>query len=212
MDKFDCVLFDLDGTLIDSTPLILESFRQTFLYHFNENKSDEELIRFLGIPLRDTMNYFYPGMDEILVKTYRELNETRHDSYIGVFTGIYRMLGELERRNVMLGVVTSKMRRLAMRGMQIFDIQRFMKIFVAYEDTLLHKPYGAPIEKALEYAGITDRSRVLYVGDSTYDILCARNAGVKSAVVSWSSVSREDLSVCGPDIYLEEAEDILKYV
>jgi pyrophosphatase PpaX len=212
MKPFTCVLFDLDGTLIDTTPLIMESFRHTFLYHFDYKISDEELLEFLGIPLRKPFEDRYPGMEEILIKTYKEFNERKHDAYVGIFIGIEKLLSELKEKGVRTGIVTSKRRELALRGMQLFGIDRDMSVFVYMEDTIRHKPEGDPILKALEQLPYVEKESVLYVGDSSYDILCAKNAGVKSAAVAWSYIPRPSLEEYKPDLFLESPLDLRKYI
>lgn len=212
MPKFKCVLFDLDGTLIDTTPLIMSSFRHTFRHHFNCEKEDAELVRFLGIPLSKAFGETCPGMEEEMICTYREFNERVHDTYVGVFLSVTDALRELKEKGVLLGVVTSKRRAIALRGMKLFGLDEFMNVFVSCEDTKRHKPEGDPVVKALEILGIEDKSSVLYVGDSPYDILCARNAGVSSAAVDWSFLEREELSKYEPDFFLDSPLDLLKLV
>lgn len=212
MNKFDCVLFDLDGTLIDTTPLILESFKHTFLYHYNIKVKEEELMKYLGIPLKQPFEELYPDAVEALLKTYKEFNEYKHDMYTGVFTGIARMLEGCRREGTVLGVVTSKRRDLAERGMRLFDLQKYMDIVVTMEDTTVHKPKGDPVKKALELLGLEASDSILYVGDSTYDILCAKDAGVMSAAVAWSYLPLEELHAAGPDILLEKPEELLNYI
>lgn len=212
MYKFKCILFDLDGTLIDTTPLILESYRHTFLTHFNEVRKDEEILKYVGIPLKNSFAKLCPESADALFKTYREFNQRKHDAYIGVFIGITDALRQLKQRNILLGVVTSKMGDLAMRGMRIFGIDEYMDVLVGLEDTERHKPEGEPVLKALERLGLEEKDEVLYVGDSTHDIFSAKNAGVRSAAVGWSYISRGELEKACPDIFLERPEDLLKYV
>lgn len=209
MSKFGYILFDLDGTLIDTTPLILESFRYTINKHCGESKCDKELIKYMGIPLRSSFKDMYPGMEDILVSTYREFNENKHDSYCGVFIDINNVLHELAGNGITLGVVTSKRRELALKGMRLFDLEKYMSVFIGLEDTEKHKPDGEPILKALKMLPPADRNTVLYVGDSPYDILCAKNAGVKSAAVGWSHVSENELLKLKPDYYLSCPCDLL---
>lgn len=212
MDKFDCILFDLDGTLIDTTPLIMASFRHTFLYHFNEEAGEKELLKFLGIPLKKPFEELYPDSVEILMKTYREFNERHHDQYTGVFTGVIRTFEACRAAGVKLGVVTSKRRELALRGMRLFGLDAYLDVFVALEDTVIHKPQGEPVLKALEFLGRTEKRGVLYVGDSPYDILCAQNAGVASAAVGWSYLPHEELQALEPELFLERFEELLLYI
>ena len=213
MNKFDCILFDLDGTLIDTTPLIFESFRHTFRHHFGRSMGEEEMLGYLGIPLKQPFLEMYPDQVDVLIKTYREFNEENHDRYTGVFIGINRVLEECSKKGVRLGVVTSKRRGLAMRGLELFGLEKYMSVFVGLEDTAIHKPEAAPLLKAIEMCGIEDTGGVLYVGDSPYDILCARNAGVKSAAVTgWSYLPAEKLMGVKPDICLRNPGELLLYI
>lgn len=213
MYKFEYVLFDLDGTLIDTTPLIFESFRHTVRHHFGRSMEEEELLKFLGIPLRQAFVELYPDQADLLVTTYREFNHANHDNFTGVFIGINRVLEQCARKGVKLGVVTSKGRKLAQRGMELFGINKYMSVFVGLEDTAIHKPQAAPLLKAMELCGAGDCGKVLYVGDSPYDILCARNAGVKSAAVTgWSYLPLQELMDVRPDICLQTPADLLLYI
>jgi pyrophosphatase PpaX len=213
MNKYDCILFDLDGTLIDSTPLIIESFKHTFLHHYILVMKDEDIIKFLGIPLIKPFTEMYPDDVDELIKTYREFNEYNHDYYTGVFIGVPYMLEQCKNRGILLGVVTSKRRDLAMNGMKLFGLDDYMDVFVGFEDTRIHKPEGDPILKALETVGIKDKEHVLYVGDSSYDVLCAKNAGVKSAAVTgWSYIPDNELLVLEPDICLSNPLELLSYI
>lgn len=212
MYKFNCILFDLDGTLIDTTPLILESFKHTFLYHYNVKMKDEDLIKYLGVPLKNPFEELYPDAVDILIKTYREFNELKHDRYTGVFVGVAKMLEKCSRQGVTLGVVTSKRRELATRGLKLFDLFEYMDVLVGMEDTVIHKPKGDPVLKALEILGHNDPDKVLYVGDSTHDILCAKDAGVHSAAVGWSYLSHQELHAVEPDIFLDKPEELLNFI
>jgi pyrophosphatase PpaX len=212
MFNFKCILFDLDGTLIDTTPLIMESFKHTFKQHNNEEVPDEEILSFIGLPLRKPFECLCPGREDVMLNTYREYNENRHDCCVGVFIDIINVLEELKERGTLLGVVTSKRQSLAMRGLRLFGLDKYMSVFVALEDTEKHKPGGEPILEALSRLNIKDKSSVLYVGDSSHDILCAKNAGVRSAAVRWSYMPEQELTILEPDLFIRSPKDLLKYV
>ena len=212
MKKLDYIFFDLDGTLIDTIPLILESFKHTFIHHFGHSRPQEETIRYIGMPLKEHFRDIYPGHEEELVKTYRAYNESRHDRHIGLFIGIFKLLEKLEDMGFVLGVVTSKRRELAIRGLKLFDIYDFFDIVIGAEDTERHKPFGDPLLKAMQMVGATDKSRVLYIGDSPLDILCAKDAGTISAGVAWTYSSPYDLQKEKPNIFLNTPMDLIKYI
>lgn len=212
MNNFKYVFFDLDGTLIDTIPLIVESFDYTFMHHIGETRPKEETISYIGMPLMNHLKAIYPGKEEELAKTYREYNERKHDSSIAIFIGIYQLIKTLYEKGIVLGVVTSKRRELAVRGLKVFNLMDYFMFVNGSEATQKHKPDGEPIIKALEVAKVKNKEEVLYVGDSPLDILCAKNAGVRSAAVAWTYSPREDLEKVQPDIFLEKPLDLLKYI
>jgi pyrophosphatase PpaX len=212
MNNFKYVFFDLDGTLIDTVPLILESFNYTFMHHFGETRPEAETISYIGIPLIKHLGEIYPGKEEELAKTYREYNDRKHDSSIGVFLGICQLIKTLYEKGIVLGVVTSKRRELAVRGLKLFNLMDYFAFVNGSEASQKHKPEGEPLLKAMEAVNALNTEEVLYVGDSPLDILCAKNAGVRSAAVAWTYSPRSDLEKVEPDIFLEEPLELLRYI
>lgn len=212
MNKFKYIFFDLDGTLIDTIPLILDSFNYTFLKHFGETRPEEETISYIGMPLIKHLREIYPGREEELANTYREYNHRRHDDCVGIFIGIFELIKNLYEKGIVLGVVTSKKRELAIRGLKLFDLTDYFLFVMGPEGTTRHKPDGEPLIRAMDTAGVLDKEEILYVGDSPLDIMCARNAGVRSAAVAWTYSPRHELENVGPDIFLEKPADLLKYI
>lgn len=212
MSKFKYIFFDLDGTLIDTIPLILESFNYTFIHHFGETRPEEETIGYIGMPLLNHLRDVYPGREEELAKTYRTYNESRHDNCIGIFIGIYELIKNLYEQGIVLGVVTSKRRELANRGLKLFNLQDYFLFVNGSEESSKHKPDGEPLINAMKMVNANNKDEVLYVGDSPLDILCAKAAGVKSAAVAWTFNPRVELEKTQPDMFLEKPIDLLKYV
>jgi len=212
MNNFKYVFFDLDGTLIDTIPLILESFHYTFMHHFGETRPEEETISYIGMPLIKHLKSIYPGKEEELAKTYRAYNEERHDNGVAIFLGVYELIKILYEKGIVLGVVTSKRRELAMRGLKLFNLCDYFQFVNGSEASQKHKPDGEPLVKAMEAVNAINKADVLYVGDSPLDILCAKNAGVSSAAVAWTYSPRSDLEKVEPDIFIERPLDLLKYI
>ncbi len=212
MNKFKYVFFDLDGTLIDTVPLILESFNYTFMHHFGDTRPQEETIRYIGMPLMNHLKDIYPGKEEELAKTYREYNEKKHDNSIAIFIGIYHLIKTLYEKGIVLGVVTSKRQELAIRGLKIFNLSDYFLFVNGSEASTRHKPDGDPLIKAMERANVKNKDEVLYVGDSPLDILCAKDAGVKSAAVAWTYSPIVELERVKPDIFIERPIDLLKHI
>ncbi len=212
MRKFKYIFFDLDGTLIDTVPFILESFNYTFNHHFGDTRPEEETISYIGMPLINHLRDIYPGKEEELAKTYRAYNELKHDNCIGIFIGIYDVIKELHEMGLVLGVVTSKKREMAIRGLELFNLRDYFLFVNGSEDSAKHKPDGDPLIKAMIKAKADNKEEVLYVGDSPLDIMCAKNAGVRSAAVAWTYSPRSDLEKEEPDFFLENPRDLLKYI
>ena len=212
MNNFKYIFFDLDGTLIDTIPLILESFNYTFNHHFGETRPEEETISYIGMPLVNHLRDIYPGREEELAKTYREYNQRKHDNRVAIFIGIFDLIKSLYEKGIILGVVTSKSQELAIRGLKLFNLSDYFLFVNGSEASTKHKPDGDPLIKAMEKANVINKEEVLYVGDSPLDILSAKDAGIKSAAVAWTYSPRAELEKVEPDIFLERPSDLLEYV
>ena len=161
MNNFKYIFFDLDGTLIDTVPLILQSFNYTFTHHFGETRPQEETISYIGMPLLNHLRDIYPGKEEELAKTYRAYNESKHDNCIGIFIGIYELIKSLYEKGIVLGVVTSKRRELAVRGLKLFNLMDYFLFVNGSEDSSKHKPDADPLIKAMDKANVYNKEEVL---------------------------------------------------
>lgn len=180
------VLFDLDGTLIDTNKLIIDSFKYTYKTCLDMEVGEGEILKYFGEPLKVTLKRYSEEKADELYRTYIDYNESRHNDTVTIFEGVQELLGELEKQGFTLALVTSKRRKVALMGLDLFDIRKHFKAFVALEDTELHKPNPAPVIKALELLGAQPEEAIM-VGDSVFDIHCAHGAGVKAALVTWSA-------------------------
>ena len=201
------ILFDLDGTLVDTTDLILQSFVHTFDVHTpGRAPSREALIATFGRSLPATLGEM--GREEgaadpeawaaEMLATYRAFQRDRHDSLIRPFDGVEDMLRALKDDGHRLGVVTSKMEGFARRGLRLFGLDDYFEIGVFHDDTTLHKPDPAPLLLGAARGGVA-ASEVTYVGDSTHDIVAGRAAGMRTIAVLWGPFEREQLEAEGPD-------------
>ena len=206
--NINCVLFDLDGTLIDTSELIIDSYQHTLKKVLNLDVPASEIAISLGRPLAEVLgSYSKESLDE-LIETYREYNDTRHDSMAKLIAGVTETLEVLSKASLSLGVVTGKRKYLAMRGMQLHGIDAYMQAIVTPEDTQLHKPNPEPIFKALEILGKQPEEAIM-VGDSPVDLETARNAGTLSAAVMWSAAPKRHLLAQKPDFLLQKMTDLI---
>ena len=212
------VLFDLDGTLVDTTDLILQSFAYTFDVHLpGRLPSRADLIATFGRSLPAALEEMAAlngaadprRLGDEMLSTYREFQRDHHDTLIRPFDGIAEMLSSLQARGHRLGVVTSKMQHFARRGMRLFDLEDFFDVAVFHDDVTRHKPEPDPIQKALERMA-AEPADAAYVGDSPFDIRAAKAAGVHAVAVAWGGIhSAEALEAEAPDALVRHAEELL---
>ena len=211
-NRFDIVLFDLDGTLIDTNHLIVTSFQHTFRTLLDREVPADQIYPYFGEPLPTTMARYAPERAQELVEHYREFNKAQHDLLVRKFPGVREMVQALVAAGVQVAVVTLKMTDMAQRGLRVCEIHGLFSLVVGSDATARHKPNPEPILFALQQLGAEPGPSVLMVGDSHLDIQCGRNAGVKTAAVGWSQQTRELVEESGPDFWAETPEALRKLV
>ncbi|RLL46635.1 pyrophosphatase PpaX [Oceanobacillus piezotolerans] len=204
------VLFDLDGTLIDTNELIIASFTHTFK-HYELNFTREEIIEFNGPPLVETFTNIDPDRVDEMIDVYREHNLRVHDNYVEAFPYVLETLKQLKERDIKIGIVTTKMTDSVNRGLKIAKLEGLFDTMVTLDDVTHPKPHPEPVLKAMK-ALDAKASTTLIVGDNSHDIESGQNAGVKTAGVAWSFKGRERLQQLNPTYMLEDMRDLLKIV
>jgi pyrophosphatase PpaX len=203
----DTWLFDLDGTLIDSEELILDSFRYATRTVLGAQVGDAELRQGIGQPLIDQMRSIDPARADELFDVYVAHNRARTADLLRSYPGVPEMLERLRAAGRRLGVVTSKMRPSQELAFRTLGIENTFEVIVTVEDTTRHKPHPEPILHALELLG-ADPADAVYVGDSPFDIRAARAAGVLSAGAAWGIFTREELDAEGPDVMFTSPHEV----
>ena len=206
--RYDAVLYDFDGTLVDTVPMILSCFHKAFMEVTGHTKDEAYLLSTIGLPLAYVFSGYEPAVRESLFKEYQKENARLISTSVHVFDGIMEGLGLLRSMGVRQGVVTSKKRETALFSMRQFDMDSFFEVIITREDTEIHKPNPEPVFLAMRKMGISDVSRVLYVGDSVHDLRCAGNAGVDSAAVNWTYMPINELAAEKPRYWLDRLTDL----
>ena len=202
------ILFDLDGTLIDTNELIIASFNHTFK-QYNLSYTTEEIIEFNGPPLTETFQKIDPVRAEMMIKTYREHNLANHNDYVKAFPNVIETISELKDNQIQVGIVTTKMTKTAHLGMALTGLDKFFETVIAFEDVVHKKPHPEPVMKAMKQLNATAES-TLMVGDNHHDIEAGKNAGIKTAGVAWAQKGKEFLHEYNPTYMLEDMRDLLK--
>lgn len=203
------VLFDLDGTLIDTIELILSSARHAFEGWPRATPTDDEWVRGIGTPLVTQLRPFAETEEEValLLDRYRAYQHVHHDSLTRCYDHVPAEVARLSGRGHPLAVVTSKASAIANRSLAHVGLDRFFDAVIGYDDTERHKPHPEPILAGLGRLGVSS-SRAVYVGDSPHDIHAGNAAGVVTIAATWGPFSRETLAEAGPNHFIECMADL----
>ena len=206
------ILFDLDGTLVNTNQLIFNSFQKAFKELLKENTlSNEEIINCIGPTLEQTGEKYYPQDPNAFVEYYRHYYQMNHDDMIEIFPGIIEMLENLKQLQLKLVIVTSKKRDMTIKALKYLNIYDYFDLIVSSDDVRCPKPHPEPIETVMNYYGLT-RDECLMVGDNSHDIECAHAAGVKSVAVGWAMRGADYLKKYHPTYIINEANDLLTVI
>lgn len=204
------ILFDNDGTLVDTHDLILSSMRHTVNDTFGLNLPDERLMAKVGIPLFDQMMDFAADAEQRdeMLRVYREHNHAHHDAAVKAFPGVVEGLRVLSEAGFLMGVVTSKRAPLATRGLEITGAWPYLDCLVGPDECPKAKPDPDPILFGANLLGVP-AEECAYVGDSPFDIKAGNAAGCMTVAVLWGMFSREDLQAEKPDCFCESFSELV---
>lgn len=206
---FKGFLFDLDGTLIDTTDLIRQSFRHASREVLGEQLPDEVLMANVGQPLDKQMELLDSARAAELYDVYREFNHARHDEYIREYDGVEQLLTSLRERGAKLGIVTSKSRMTVDMALRCIPIGHYFDALVTTDDTDRHKPHPQPLQLAMDLLDVTPGESV-YIGDSPFDIEAGQAAGMATVAVGWGIFPAVRLKELEPDFFFVRPGEILR--
>ena len=209
--NIDTLLFDLDGTLINTNELIIESFLHTLHSFYPNQYKREDVLPFIGPTLYDTFGGIDAEKMDEMVKVYRKFNHEQHDLLVTEFETVFETIKTLKEKGYKLGIVTTKIRTTVNMGLKLTKLDQFFDVVVTLDDVNHAKPHPEPVLKALEQLGSTPEQAIM-VGDNHHDIVAGQNAGTKTAGVSWSIKGREYISSYHPDYLLEKMSDLLPII
>ncbi|HLE68587.1 MAG TPA: HAD-IA family hydrolase, partial [Vicinamibacteria bacterium] len=164
----------------------------------------------LGTPLRQQLSAVCedPDLIEAMVATYREYHFAHHEESVKAYPDVLNVIEALAARGARLGVVTSKLRTGAERGLVATGLMEFFHTIVSADEVSRPKPHPEPVFAALERLGV-DAGDAVFIGDSPHDIAAGREAGVTTAGVLWGPFAREELTRASADFLLESPAEIL---
>lgn len=191
------MVFDLDGTLVNTIPLIIASYDHALWAVFQTHADPEEARGWIGQTLYGTFSSRYPDHADELIAAYLEFNLAHLDELSRPYEGMAELLIGLKAAGVTIGVATSKRRSSAVATLRAVGLDGLIPVTVAMEDTLAHKPDPEPLLLALERLGHTP-SESAYVGDAVVDVLAAQAAGMDAIAVTWGAGLEAELTEAKP--------------
>jgi pyrophosphatase PpaX len=208
LKRYRAVLFDLDGTLIDSAELIMTAFEDTVRANLHQAIDRTEILGMWSRPIRERFHALAPDQAEALAQDYLRRYLALHDQHARLFPGIPHVLHTLHRRGYAMGIVTSKRRATTQAAVLRFQLDRWCSVIVTDEDVPRHKPDPEPVRTAATRLGVP-MAEALMVGDSPLDVVAGRRAGTGTAAALWGTVEASALLAEAPDHQLAHPGELL---
>lgn len=203
-----CLLFDLDGTILDTEAVIIDSLQYTIEKYTGRRPSVAELAPLFGLPLIDQMRRYLPERAEEMCDTYVAHNLAAHARLVKPYPGVPETLAELRSRGYRLALVTSKREASARFGLNLFSLGEFFPVMVCADHVTRHKPEPEPVLAAVAALAI-EPAAAMMIGDSPWDIAAGRCAGARTAAALYGMYDRASVIAERPDFQLEQVKDLL---
>lgn len=205
------LLFDFDGTLLDTNELIIQSYQYVLDKHYPGKYKRSNILPFLGPPLVDAFSTVDPQRAEEFIVEYRNWNIERHDELAIEFDGVSETLKQLKAAGMKMAIVSTKRNDMVFKGLDLLDADGVFDVVIGIDDVTNAKPDPEPLLLALERLGAT-ADEALMIGDNYHDIEGGKNAGVRTAGVAWSAKGEAFLQTFHPDYMLHHISDLLRIV
>ncbi|MBS4178411.1 pyrophosphatase PpaX [Lederbergia citrea] len=209
--KITTLLFDLDGTLIDTNDLIVSSYLHTLGQYYPGKYGKEDVLPFMGPTLHEVFTGIDPEKVEEMIAIYRKYNVEHHDLLVKEFDGVFETIRTLHENGYKMAIVSTKVRNVVLKGLVLTNLDQFFDVVISLDEVERAKPDPEPLEKALAALGSTPEEAMM-IGDNHHDILGGKNAGTATCGVAWSLKGREYLEEYQPDYILENMADLLDIV
>ena len=211
-NKIDTVLFDFDGTIMDTNEVIIESWQHAFKELTGEEGDIEKILDTLGEPLELSIGKLLPQFDlQEVLAVYREYQHNHYKEMISLFPGVQELIDYLSENGYKMGLVTNRLRYTTDIGMEKYNLDKIFGSIVACNEAPRNKPFADPILFALEQLDSSPETTIL-VGDSANDIISGKNADVVTVRVAWAMASdgshvKEDVA---PDYTIETPKELIQ--
>ena len=205
------LLFDFDGTLLNTNDLIIQTFMHVLNERFPGQFSPKDCLKFIGPSLKQTFNDIAPGEEEALIAKYRAWNIEHHDELVSQYPDVVSTLEQLKAQGILLAIVSTKRNDTIDRGLSILGAAHLFDVRIGTDDVKNVKPDPEPVLLALERLGI-DKDDAIMIGDNSHDIEAGHRAGVRAAGVAWAIKGEAYLQQYQPEYILHHMTDLLDIV
>lgn len=205
------LLFDFDGTLLNTNELIIQTFMHVLNERFPGQFSPKDCLKFIGPSLKQTFNDIAPGEEEALIAKYRAWNIEHHDELVSQYPDVVSTLEQLKAQGIRLAIVSTKRNDTIDRGLSILGATHLFDVRIGTDDVHNVKPDPEPVLLALERLGI-NKDDAIMIGDNLHDIEAGHRAGVRAAGVAWAIKGEAYLQQFQPEYILHHMTDLLDIV
>ncbi len=205
------LLFDFDGTLLNTNELIIQTFMHVLNERFPGQFSPKDCLEFIGPSLKQTFNDIAPGEEEALIAKYRAWNLEHHDELVSQYPDVVSTLEQLKAQGILLAIVSTKRNDTIDRGLSILGATHLFDVRIGTDNVKNVKPDPEPVLLALERLGV-DKDDAIMIGDNSHDIEAGHRAGVRAAGVAWAIKGEAYLQQYQPEYILHHMTDLLDIV
>ncbi|AJK86507.1 MULTISPECIES: pyrophosphatase PpaX [Lysinibacillus] len=205
------LLFDFDGTLLNTNELIIQTFMHVLNERFPGQFSPKDCLKFIGPSLKQTFNDIAPGEEEALIAKYRAWNLEHHDELVSQYPDVVSTLEQLKAQGILLAIVSTKRNDTIDRGLSILGATHLFDVRIGTDNVKNVKPDPEPVLLALEHLGV-GKDDAIMIGDNSHDIEAGHRAGVRAAGVAWAIKGEAYLQQYQPEYILHHMTDLLDIV
>lgn len=207
LDSVRAVLFDVDGTLLDTFDFIYGAFEHAFEVHGVPPMTREEISQLMGGPLEEVYGMMAAEFDaKALTETHRTF-QTNNLPLAKLFPSTIEVLMALQAREIKIGAVTTRSLRTSVRSLEMTGIAGYFDVIISAEDVQNLKPHPEPLLMALDLLAVS-REAAIMVGDTAADIQAGKNAGVRTVAALYGFGGERLLSL-EPDYSIRNIRDLL---
>lgn len=201
MSRFATIVFDFDGTIANTLPLIYQTFNAVLEPRIGRRLPDAEIRSHFGPPDQVILGRYVDHVErEIAFAEYIVLYERDHNQHVHLYDGMFALLDDCKKQGIRIGVMTGKSRVSAKISLRELGIGHFIDVLVAGDDVANPKPHPEGVIAAMQQLGHRDGEHGAMVGDSAADIYAGRGSGLYTIGVTWGVPEHDDLRAAHPDV------------